>query len=177
MGPQSLASALRQPLRVRRIARHPLDGLRQRPRISRRNEQAGHAVLDDVGDAADAARDRRDAVTHRIEQRDTQSLRIAAGVDDGWQHQDVGGQKGLLQLGVGNLVPEVDVDVAVAGERLQPVPLRSDPDHDDAGVYPSAQQAGGLDEVRQPLQFNEPADEQDRAFAITRRDRARRRAT
>ena len=76
-----------------------------------------------------------------------------------------------MQVGVRHFVAEVDGDVVLASECLEPLALRADPDRDDAGRHAVSQPRGRFDQVREPLELHQPADEQNRHWpAVSRRE-------
>ena len=134
MRPQPLSTGVGQALRVGRIRRHALDCARERARVGGGDEQSRHTILDDVWNPADIRPDRGNAVAHGIQQGDAQPLGVAARVDDRWKYQQIRCEKCLMELGVGDFVAEIDVHLAIARQRFQPLSFRPDADRHDARI-------------------------------------------
>ncbi len=91
--------------------------------VVRRHEQAGHAVLDHLGDPADVRRDDRPRQRHRLEDR--QALRLAVGRQDG--DVERGGHRRHVVAAAGEHDPMGDPQLArLRLERVAPAALADD---------------------------------------------------
>src|SRR6266576_239903 len=115
----ALAAREREPLRKRGIGRDPLDRRRNRRGVFGRDEQAGFAVADDVGDPADRAPDHGNAIRHCLDQHDAEALRVAAFVDDRRQDEDVRFVERAMQIRLGDAARHDDAAVEAQLSHLQ----------------------------------------------------------
>jgi hypothetical protein len=111
--------SFREPLRTRvaeppaelRVAREALEGVRERGRVFRGDEQPRPAVDDRFGEAPDARGDDRTARRHRLERGDAEAL-VARG-----QHEEVAGREEVGRI----LATSEETD---AGREAQALDLR-----------------------------------------------------